>query len=98
MAAPLAVLVGAKVPQVGPHDAPPCTAAQVAPLPAGSKLTVAVNCCVALTGMRADPGETAETVIAGMVMFAEPVFEWSATEVAVRVTVRLLAGASAGAW
>jgi hypothetical protein len=48
--------------------------------------------------MRADPGETAETVIAGTVKVAEPVLEWSATEVAVRVTVRLLEGASAGAW
>jgi len=48
--------------------------------------------------MRADPGETAETVISGTVIIAEPVFEWSATEEAVRVTVRLLGGASAGAW
>lgn len=44
------------------------------PWPLGSKLTVAVNCCVALTGMRADPGET-ETLIAGTVMVAEAVFE-----------------------
>ncbi len=72
-------------------------AAQVAPLPAKSKLTVALKSCVAPTGMRADPGEI-ETLIAGIVMVAEPVFEGSATEVAVRVTVRLLAGALAGAW
>jgi len=46
--------------------------------------------------MRADPGET-ETLIAGTVMVAEPVLEESATEVAVRVTVRLLAGGLGGA-
>ena len=70
---------------------------QVAPWALGSKLTVAVNCCVALIGIRADPGET-ETLIAGTVMFAEPDFEESANEVAVIVTVKLLAGALAGAW
>ena len=97
MAAPLAVLVGATVPHADEHKIPPCVGAQVAPLFEGSKLTVAVNCCVALAGMRAEDGET-PTLIAGTVMFAERDFDVSATEVAVRVTVRLLAGASAEAW
>jgi hypothetical protein len=74
VAVPLAVVAGPNVPQVGPHDAPPCMGAQLAPLLKGSKLTVAVNCCVALIGIRADPGET-ETLIAGTRMFAAPDFE-----------------------
>ncbi len=95
--APLAVAAGATVPHPGEHEVPPWVSAQVTPLFAGSFRTVAVYCCVALTGIRAAPGET-ETLIAGIVMVAEPVLEESATEVAVRVTVRLLTGALAGAW
>jgi hypothetical protein len=59
-------------------------------------LTVAVNCCVELITTLAEVGETetemAETVTAAAIDFVE-----SATEVAVRVAVRLLAGGAVGA-
>ncbi len=58
----------------------------------GSKLTVAENCCVALMGMIPLGGETGETLIAGTVMLAVVDAKGLATEVAVSVTVKSLAG------
>jgi len=62
----------------------------------GSPLTVAVNGWVVFTATVTVAGET-ETEMAGAVIDAEPVFDVSATEVAVRVSVRSLAGGTAGA-
>ena len=59
-------------------------------------MTVAVNCAVAPNCTAAALGRT-ETVIAGTVIFADADLVVSATEVAVRVTNKLLAGAAAGA-
>ena len=92
VAAPLAVAVGETVPHgVGEHDT-----VQVTPLFAGSLLTVAVNCAVAAACTVAELGVT-ETVVPGTVMIAAFNTEVLATEVAVRVTVKLLAGGVAGA-
>ena len=93
---PLAVLLGATVPHAGEQEIPPWVRVQVTPLFAGSFRTVGAYCCVALTGMRAELGET-ETLIARTVMVAEPDFDVSATEVAVMVTCKLLSGGLAGA-
>ena len=57
--------------------------------------TVEENCNVVFTCALGEPGETA-TVMAGTVMVAVPVCFVSATEVAVRVTVNVLAGGPGG--
>ncbi len=96
-AAPLAVLAGEIVPQAGEQAAaPPCLSVQVTPPSVASLLTVAVNCCVPFSGTFADVGEAA-TVIAKTVTVAEAKFVESATEAAVRATLRLLDGAAEGA-
>jgi hypothetical protein len=56
-------------PQAGEHEVPDCMGLQVTPATAGSFATVALNCNVEFSGMRALPGET-ETVIAGTVIEA----------------------------
>jgi hypothetical protein len=63
----------------------------VTPLFAASLLTVAVYCCVPFTGTFALEGATV-TVMAGTVIVAEFDFVVSATEVAMIVMVRVLAG------
>jgi hypothetical protein len=63
---------------------------------AGSSPSVAVNCWLTFTGIRALPGVTA-TVIAGTVTLAVPDAEVLVTEVAVTVTVKSLAGGVVGA-
>ncbi len=86
---PLAVLVGATVPQLGEHAVPPCVRVQVTPALAGSFVTVAVNCCVVFTVTLAVVGAT-ETEIGGggvTVTVAEANLVGSATEVAVTVTM-----------
>ncbi len=88
---PLVVVAGAIVPQVGEHGFTPCVRVQVTLWAPAPLLTVAVNCCVPLTGTLALAGATA-TVMAGTVIVAEPDLVLSATEVALMVTVRLLAG------
>ena len=62
----------------------------------GSLATVAVNCCVVLITTLAVVGET-ETETAETVTVADIDFVESVTDVAVTVTVRLLAGGVAGA-
>ena len=79
------------MPQPGEHGAPLWVRVQVTPLLPASLPTVAVNDCVPFTGTLAVAGAT-ETVMAGTVMVAELVLVVSATEVALTVTVRLLAG------
>jgi len=70
---------------------------QVTPLLLGSLPRVAVNASVLpATTMVPSPGVT-ETVIAGTVMLPVSDFVLSATEVAVMLTVRSLAGVLAGA-
>jgi hypothetical protein len=91
VAAPLGVLVGATEPQVGEHATPACVKVQVTPLFVASLLTVAVNNCVPFTGTLALGGATT-TVMAGTVIVAEFDLVLSATEVAVIVILRLLAG------
>jgi len=89
--APLAVLVGAIVPHPGEQAIPPCVRVQVTPLLLASFRTVGINCCDRPTGTEALPGAT-ETVMAGTVIVAELDLVESATEVALTVTVRVLAG------
>ena len=96
VATPLSVVVSEKVPQIGAQDAPAWTGAQVTPLPAGSKETVALKSCAAFTGISADVGST-DTLMAGTVICTEFDFDVSVADVAVSVALRLLAGASAGA-
>jgi hypothetical protein len=88
---PLNVTAGAIEPQPGEHGTPACDSVQLTPALFPSFATVAVNCCVPFTGTLAEGGATA-TVIAGTVIGAEIDFEVSAAEVAVMVTVMLLAG------
>lgn len=92
VAVPLAVEVGEIVPQgAGEQDT-----AQVTPLLLGSLPTVAVTCAV-------DPASTTppevatDTVIAGTVMLADADAKGLATEVAVSVTVKSVAGGVLGA-
>ena len=86
MAAPLAVVAGAIVPQPGEHTAPPCVSVQLTPLLLASFATVAVNCWLAVTVTFAVVGET-ETAIGGVtVAVAVADFVVSATEIAVTVT------------
>ncbi len=59
MAAPLAVLVGLIVPQVGEHAAPFCVKIQVTPLLVPSFVTVPVICCAAFNVTLDEDGDTA---------------------------------------
>jgi hypothetical protein len=93
VATPLAVTVGETAPQgAREHDT-----IQVTPLFAGSFVTVAVNCAVAPACTAAVLGVTETVIPAGTVTVADADAEVSATEVAVMVTVNLLAGGVAGA-
>jgi hypothetical protein len=92
VAVPLGVVVGA----TEPHWATEHVTPQVTPLVAGSFVTVAVNCPVAPASTVAVAGATA-TAMAGIVIAIVAVFVISATDVTVRVTVRLLAGGVDGA-
>ena len=85
-AVPLGVVAGAMVPQPGEHPVPLCVSVQLTPLLPASFVTVAVNCCVPVTGTLAVAGET-ETAMGGvMVIVAAADFVVSATETAVTVT------------
>ena len=92
VAAPLAVVAGKTPPQgAGEQDA-----VQVTPLLLESPATVAVNCEVLPASTVAEPGAT-DTATEGTVMVAEADFVLFAAEVAVNVTVKLLAGGLLGA-
>jgi hypothetical protein len=80
-----------------PHGAGEHDTVHVTPLFAGSLVTVAVNFAVALACTVAVLGETETAIAAGTVMVAEADAEVLAAEVAVMVTVKLLAGGVAGA-
>ena len=80
-----------------PHGAGEHDTVHVTPLFAGSLVTVAVNLAVALACTAAVLGETETAIAAGTVMVAEFDTEVLAAEVAVMVTVKLLAGGVAGA-
>ena len=85
-AVPLGVVAGAMVPQPGEQDVPLCVSVQLTPLLPASFVTVAVNCCVPVTGTLAVAGET-ETAMGGvMVIVAAADFVVSATETALTVT------------
>jgi hypothetical protein len=93
VAAPLAVDVGEMLPHcVAEHDTD-----HVIPLFAGSLETVAVNFDVAPPCTVAVLGRTETAIPEGTVMVAEADAEVLATEVAVMVTVTLLAGGVVGA-
>ena len=77
---------------VGEHDTD-----HVTPWFAESLVTVAVNFAVALACTMAVLGETETAIAARTVMVAEADAEVLATEVAVMVTVKLLAGGVVGA-
>jgi len=94
---PLAVLAGATVPQAGEHEVPFWVSFQVTPPLLGSLATVAVNCCVVLSATLAEAGATDTEIGAVTVTVADIDFVGSDTEVAVTVTVRLLAGGVDGA-
>jgi hypothetical protein len=96
VSAPLAVLVGETVPQVGEHAVPFWVRVHVTPALLLSLLTVAVNCSVVLICKLAVVGET-EIVMAGTLIVAAIDLVGSATEVAVTVTARSLAGDVTGA-
>src|SRR2546429_7938433 len=64
-AVPLGVVAGAIVPQPGEHPVPLCVSVQLTPLLPASFVTVAVNCCVPVTGTLAVAGET-ETAMGGV--------------------------------
>jgi hypothetical protein len=92
VSAPLAALVGLVWPHPGEQSVPFCVSVQVTPAFVASLLIVAVNCCVALTGMIALFGETAETTIAGIVTVACEDLVESETDVAVTATVKSVDG------
>ena len=71
--------------------------AHVTPLLLGSLLTVAVNASVLPASTIATPPGATDTVIAGTVMLPVSDFVLSATEVAVMLTAKSLAGGLAGA-
>ena len=96
MGVPLAELVDEIVPHTAEHAVPPCVSVQLTPLFAGSLVTVAVNCCVRFTGSRA-PAGAIDTAVRGTVTLAAADAEGLETEVAVTVTVKLLAGGVVGA-
>jgi hypothetical protein len=89
---PLAALVGLIVPHPGEQLVPFCVSVQVTPAFVASLPIVAVNCCVALTGMIPLFGETAETAIAGTVTVADEDLVESETDEAVTVTVKSVDG------
>jgi hypothetical protein len=83
---PLAVLAGLIMPQPGEQEAPFCVSDQETPPLLASLVTVAVNCCVALTRTLGAAGAT-ETATGGVtVTVAVADFVASATEAAVTVT------------
>jgi hypothetical protein len=94
---PLAALVGLIVPHPGEQLVPFCVSVQVTPALVASLLIVAVNCCVALTGMIPLFGETAETAIAGTVTVADEDLVESETDVAVTATVKSVDGSPGAA-
>jgi hypothetical protein len=97
MGVPLAELVDEIVPHTAEHAVPPCVSVQLTPLLAGSLVTVAVNCCVRFTGRSRAPAGAIDTAMGGTVTVAAADAEGLETEVAVMVTVKLLAGGVVGA-
>lgn len=95
--APLAEVAELSVPQPGEQAAELCVRVQFRPWFAPSLETVAENCQFAPSGMRAPEGEIAETCTAGTVTLTTPDLVVSATEVAVTVTLKSLAGGEVGA-
>ena len=93
VAIPLAVAAGKTVPQ----GAAGHVTIQVTPLFAGSLVTVAVNFAVAPACTVAVLGVTETEIPAGTLMVAEFDAEVLAVDVAVMVTVKLLAGGVVGA-
>jgi hypothetical protein len=85
------------VPHAGEHAVPFCVSTQFTPALLGSYVTVTMNCWVALMGIIPLGGETADTRMAGTVMSADADWVASATEVAVRMTLKSLAGGVFGA-
>ena len=92
MAAPLAVLAGDTL----PHAVAEQDTVQVTPLFVESPSTVAINGADAPPRTVATGGAT-ETATEGTVMVAEEDLLLSVTDVAVTVTLRLLAGGKLGA-
>lgn len=92
VATPVAVDVGATL----PHGAVEQDTVHVTPLLLGSPATVAINCTVAVSRTVAVVGAT-DTPTDGIVMVADADFVLSVIEVAVSVTVKLLAGGTVGA-
>lgn len=86
-ASPLAVLVELMVPHPGEQAAPFCVRVHVSPLPVASLVTVAANCCVALTTTLTE-GTDRDTEMGGNVMPARSKAMPSATEFAWRNTPR----------
>jgi hypothetical protein len=80
-----------------PHGVGEQDTVQVTPLFVGSFVTVAVNCAVAPACTVAVLGVTETVIPVGTVTVADADAEVLATEVAVMVTVKLLAGGVAGA-
>jgi hypothetical protein len=97
VASPLPVFVGDTLPHTGEQGTLFCVGVQVTPLFGPSFLTLAVNCCVALTPISAEAGDT-DTEIGGgtIVTVADADLLVSDTEVAVSVTAGF-AGGDAGA-
>ena len=83
---PLAVVVGAIVPQLGEHTAPPCVSVQLTPLLLASFITAAVNCWVVFAVTLAVAGETETAMGTVTVTVAAADFVVSAAEIAVTVT------------
>lgn len=83
------------VPHAAVHAAPPCVSVHVTAV-LEALVTVAVNSCVA-PGRTMGVGGATEIVTAGTVIVAEFALVVSDTEVAVMVTVKLVAGGVAGA-
>ena len=96
VSAPLAVVVGAMLPQAGEHAVPFSIRVHVTPLVVASLVTVAVNCCVA-AACRETPLGATETLTPSTVRTACPDAPLLATDVAVSVTCRLPANSVLGA-
>jgi hypothetical protein len=88
---PLAELVAESVPQVAPEQPVPDKVQVTLGVAEGSFVTVAAKFRVVLTTTLAEFGET-ETLTAGTEMVVEADLVGSAVDVAVMVTVKLLAG------